>query len=67
MSVLLLLGNKLWGLNILYVATSYEKLSNVLRDQGDLKQAKEYHERVLAIMQQTFVRQHSDVASSNNN
>ena len=35
--------------------------------QGDLKQAQEYHERVLAIGEQTLGPQHPDVASSYNN
>ena len=34
------------------VATSYRNLVLVLGDQGDLKQAKEYHECTLAILQQ---------------
>ena len=46
--------------------SSYNNLANVLRDQGDLKQAKEYHERALAIRQQTLGPQHPDVASSYN-
>ena len=54
MSVLLLLGNKRWGLNILMSHSSYNNLANVLSDQGDLKQAKEYHERALAIRQRTL-------------
>ncbi|XP_074628643.1 uncharacterized protein LOC141886376 isoform X3 [Acropora palmata] len=49
------------------VATSYNSLATVLRDQGDLKQAKEYHERALAIMQQTLGPQHPNVATSYNN
>ena len=40
------------------------QLAIVLRGQGDLKQAKEYHERALAIRQQTLGPQHPDVASS---
>ena len=46
-----------------HVASSYNNLANVLGDQGDLKQAKEYHERALAIMQQTLGPQHPDVAT----
>lgn len=38
----------------------------VLRDLGDLKQAKEYHERARAIMPQTLGPQHPDVAISYN-
>ena len=62
MSVLLLLGNKLPS-----VTTSYNNLANVLRDQGDLKQAKEYFEGTLAIMLQTLEPQQPDVAASYNN
>ena len=36
------------------VASSYNNLATVLRGQGDLKQAKEYHERALAIMQENL-------------
>ena len=36
------------------VATSYDNLATVLGDQGDLNKAKEYHERALAIKQQTL-------------
>jgi len=49
------------------VASSYRNLATGRSDQGDLKQAKEYYERALAIMQQTLGPQHSDVASSYNN
>ena len=49
------------------VATSFYNLAIVLGDQGDLKQAKEYHERALAIRKQTLGPQHPDVASSLNN
>ena len=49
------------------VASSYNNLATVLGDQGDLKKAKEYHERALAIMQQTLGPQHPDVASYYNN
>ena len=56
MSVLLLLGNKLWGLNVLmlqiFITTDRP---NVLRDQGDLKQAKECHEGALGIYATDFV------------
>ena len=62
MSVLLLLGNKLPS-----VTTSYNNLANVLRDQGDLKQVKEYFEGALAIMLQTLGPQQPDVAASYNN
>ena len=55
------------GLQHPKVATSCSNLGNVLHDQGDLKQAKEYHERALAIRQQTLGPQHPDVASSYNN
>ena len=67
MSVLLLLGYKRWDLNILMSQTSYNNVAIVLRDQGDLKQAKEYHERALAISLQTLGPQHPDVAVSYNN
>ena len=46
------------------VATSYGNLATVLRDQGDLKQAKEYHERALTIRLQTLGSQHPGVATS---
>ena len=49
------------------VASSYNNLATVLSDQGDLKQAKEHHERALAIRQQTLGPQHPDVATSYNN
>ena len=32
------------------VATSYNNLANVLRDQGELKQAKEYEQRAHAVI-----------------
>ena len=44
----------------------YKKLATVLRE-GDLKQAKEYHERALAVRQETLGPQHPDVASSYKN
>ena len=49
------------------VASSYNNLGTVLGNQGDLKQAKEYHDRAFAIMQQTSGPQHPDVASSYSN
>ncbi|XP_067053846.1 uncharacterized protein [Acropora muricata] len=49
------------------VATPCNNLGTVLGDQGDLKKAKEYHERAFAIRQQTLGPQHPDVASSYNN
>ena len=49
------------------VATSYNNLGAVLQDQGDLKKAKEYHERAPAIMQETLGPQHPDVGSFYNN
>ena len=49
------------------VASSYNNLATVLGDQGDLKKAKEYHQRALAIMQQTLGPQHPNVASYYNN
>ena len=49
------------------VASSFSNLASVLSRQGDLKQAKEYHERALAIRQKTLGPQHPDVASSYNN
>ena len=67
MSALLLIGNKLWGPQHPDVASSYNNLANVLSNQGDLKQAKEYHENALAIKQQTLGLQHPDVASSYDN
>ena len=36
------------------VASSYNNLANILGDQGDLKEAKEYHERAIAIRQETL-------------
>ena len=45
-------------------ASSYNNFANVLSDQGDLKEAKEYHERALPIRQQTLGPKHSDAASS---
>jgi len=42
-------------------------LATVLSDLGDLKQAKEYHERALAIRLQKLGPDHVDVASSYNN
>ena len=42
----------------------YNNLAALLQDQGDLKKAMEYHERVLAIRQQTLGPQHPVVASS---
>ena len=38
----------------------------MLRNEGDLAQAKEYHERALAIREQTLGPQHPDVACSCN-
>ena len=67
MSVLLLLGNKLWGLNIVMFVGCYNNLDTVLKYQGDVKQAKEYHERAFAIRQQTLGPRHRDVGSSYNN
>ena len=49
-----------------YNILSYN-LATVLRDQGDLKQAKEYHEHALAIRQQTLGPQNPDVPISYNN
>ena len=45
------------------VAT-YNNLALILGDQGDLKQAKEYDERALAIRLETLRSQHPDVATS---
>ena len=44
----------------------YNNLTTLLKYQGDLKQAKEYHERALAIRQQTLGPQHPAVATSYN-
>ena len=49
------------------VATSYNNLANVLRDQGDLEQAKEYQEGTLPVELQTLGTQHPSVAISYNN
>ena len=49
------------------VAISYNILATLLRYQGDLRQAKEYHGCSLAILQQTLGPQHPDVAGSYNN
>ena len=46
------------------VATCCKNVATVLRDQGDLLEAKEYHERTLAVRQETLGPQHPDVASS---
>ena len=48
------------------VAASYNNLGALLQDQGDLKKAKEYHERALAIRQQTLGPEHPNVAGSYN-
>ena len=44
-----------------------KNLAIVLKYEGDLKEAKEYHERAFAIRQQTLGPQHPDVASSYDN
>ena len=49
------------------LATAYNKLADLLLTQGDLKQAKEYPERALAIQLQTLGSHHPDVADSYNN
>ena len=49
------------------VVGSYNNFAIVLGDQGDMKQAMEYHERTLAIRQQTLGPQRPKVASSYNN
>ena len=49
------------------VVQSYYNLAIVLDHQGDLKEAKQYYERALAIREQTFGSQHPDLASSYNN
>ena len=49
------------------VAASYNNMALVFHDQGDLEQAKEYHERALAIRLQKLGPQHLDVAASYNN
>ena len=43
------------------VVSSYNNLANVLRKEGDLKKTKEYHERALAVRQQTLGPQHGYV------
>ena len=45
----------------------YNNLATVLKYQGELNQRKEYHERALAIRQQTLGPQHPDFATSYNN
>ena len=55
------------GVQHVDVASSYNNLATVLRDQGDLEKAKEYHERTLAIQIQKLGGQHVDVASSYDN
>ena len=50
-----------------FVASSYNSLATVVGDRGNLKQAKEYHERALHIRLQTFGPQHPDVAIFYNN
>ena len=45
----------------------YNNLATVLKYQVDLKQAKEYHERALAVRRQTLGPQHPDIASSYHN
>ena len=54
MSVPLLLAQQTLGSQHPNVASSYHNLATVLRKQGDLKQAKEYHERALAIKATNF-------------
>ena len=49
------------------MAASYSNLGLVLRDQDELQQAKECHERALAISLQLFVSQNVDVTASYNN
>jgi len=49
------------------VAASYNKLAAVLSDLGHMKQAKEYHERALAIRLQKLGPYHTLVAASHNN
>ena len=44
----------------------YNNLATVLKYQGDLRQAKEYHEPTLGIRDQTLGPQHPDVATSCN-
>ena len=62
----MLLGNKLWGLDIVMFASCYNNLATILKYQGDLKKAKEYHEPTLGIREQTLGPQHPDVATSCN-
>ena len=49
------------------ISASYKNLSTVLRDQGELKEAKKYLERALNIRQQTLGSQHPSVATCYNN
>ena len=63
----MLLGNKLCSLNILIVAACYNNLATVLRNQGELKKAKEYHERALAINEEALGPEDPDVTTSHNN
>ena len=65
--MLLLIGNRLWGLNVVMFVSCFNNVATVLKYQGELKQAKEYHERALAIRQQPLGPQHPDVARSYNN
>ena len=54
--MLLRIGNKLWGVNVVLFVGCYNnlKLATVFKYQGELKQAREYHEPALAIRQQTL-------------
>ena len=65
--MLLLIGNRLWGLNVVMSVSCFNNVATVLKYQGELKQAKEYYERALAIRRQTLEPQHPDVATSYNN
>ena len=55
------------GSQHIVVATTLNNLGNVLRDQGDLEQAKDYHERALAIREEKLGSHHIDVATTLNN
>ena len=61
MSVLLSIRQQTFGPQHPDVASSYNNLATVLRGQGELKKAKEYHKRAFAIGQQTSEPRHRNV------